>query len=197
MPKKSKKKVAARKKPKQVKPIPSGFRTVTPYLVVSNASGAIEFYKKAFGAKELTRNLTPDGKILNARIKVGDSIVMLEDEFPVPGSTTKSPTTLGASTVTLHIYSKNVDKLFAQAVSAGAMIRMPLDNMFWGERYGQLVDPFRPPLVSLAADQNESEGNGRKAKGRDGNVCSGRASCRTQGTSERRWLKNNRQHFPR
>ena len=142
MPKKSKKKVAARKKPKQVKPIPSGFRTVTPYLVVSNASGAIEFYKKAFGAKELTRNLTPDGKILNARIKVGDSIVMLEDEFPVPGSTTRSPTTLGASTVTLHIYSKNVDKLFAQAVSAGAMIRMPLDNMFWGERYGQLVDPF-------------------------------------------------------
>ena len=90
MPGKSKRKVAARK-PKQVKPIPSGFRTVTPYLVESNASGAIEFYKKAFGAKELMRNLTPDGKILNAQIKIGDSIVMLSDEFP--GSSIKSPST--------------------------------------------------------------------------------------------------------
>ena len=120
MPKKSKRKVAAKTKPKQVKPIPSGFRTVTPYLVLNDANGAIEFYKKAFGAKELTRNPTPDGKILNAQIKIGDSIVMLSDEFPFPGSTIKSPSSLGASTFTMHIYSKNVDKLWEQAVAAGA-----------------------------------------------------------------------------
>jgi PhnB protein len=142
MPKRSKRKVAAKAKPKQVKPIPSGFRTITPYLVLNDASGAIEFYKKAFGAKELMRNPTPDGKILNAQIKIGDSIVMLSDEFPFPGSTVKSPSTLGASTFTMHIYSKNVDKLWEQAVAAGAMVRMPLENTFWAERYGQLVDPF-------------------------------------------------------
>jgi len=142
MPRKSKKKVAVRRKPKQVKPIPSGFRTITPYLVVSNASGAIEFYKKAFGAKELTRNLTPDGKIMNAQVKIGDSIMMLSDEFPTPGSTRKSPSSLGGSTFTMHIYSKNVDKLWAQAVAAGAMIRMSLDNTFWAERYGEMIDPF-------------------------------------------------------
>ena len=194
MPKKSKRKVAT-KKPKQVKPIPSGFRTVTPYLVLNDASGAIEFYKKAFGAKELTRNLTPDGKILNAQIKIGDSIVMLSDEFPMPGSTIKSPSSLGASTFTMHIYSKNVDKLWEQAVAAGAMVGMPLDNMFWGERYGQLVDPFGHHLVSITADQNESQGKRGKAEGGDGDVCSGRAPCRSQGTAQRRWLKNNRQHF--
>jgi PhnB protein len=143
MPKKSKRKVVvAKTKPKPVKPIPSGFRTITPYLVLNDASGAIEFYKKAFGAKELMRNPTPDGKILNAQIKVGDSIIMLSDEFPFPGSSLKSPSLLGASTITIHIYSKNVDKLWEQALAAGAMIRMPLDNTFWGERYGQLVDPF-------------------------------------------------------
>jgi len=142
MPRKMKKKVAARKKPTQVKPIPSGFRTVTAYMVVNDANGAIEFYKKAFGAKELARNPTPDGKILNAQIKIGDSIVMLADEYPMPGSTIKSPLSLGASTVTLHLYSKNVDKLFAQAVAAGATVIMPLDKTFWGERYGSLLDPF-------------------------------------------------------
>lgn len=82
----------------------------------------------------------PDGKILNAEIKIGDSIVMLSDEFP--GSDAKSPASLGSSTVTLHIYTKDVDKLWQKAVSAGARITMPLDNQFWGERYGQLADPF-------------------------------------------------------
>jgi PhnB protein len=142
MPKKGKRRVVTKKRPKQVNPIPSGFRTVTPYMVVKDASAAIEFYKRAFGAKELARNPTPDGRILNAQIKIGDSIVMLSDEYPVPGSTMKSPATLGASTVTLHIYSKNVDKLFEQAVAAGSTVEMPLDNMFWGERYGSFVDPF-------------------------------------------------------
>ncbi|MDG6904252.1 MAG: VOC family protein [Nitrososphaerota archaeon] len=128
------------KKPKGFKPIPAGFRTVTVYLVLNDARNAIEFYKKAFSAKELMRHTTLDGKIMNARIKIGDSIIMLSDEFP--GSQTKSPVSLGASTITLHIYSKNVDRLWEQALSAGAIATMPLDNQFWGERYGQIVDPF-------------------------------------------------------
>jgi PhnB protein len=140
MPRRTNGKVATNKKSKRVRSIPIGFRTVTPYLVLNDASTAIEFYKKAFGAKELIRHSTPDGKIMNAQIKIGDSMVLLSDEFL--GSSTKSPLSLGTSTVTLHLYSKNVDKLWAQAVSAGAMITMSLDNQFWGERYGQVVDPF-------------------------------------------------------
>jgi PhnB protein len=128
------------RKSKAVLAIPKGFHTVTPYLVVSSGSEAIEFYKKAFGAKEMLRHSTPDGKVLNAQLKIGDSMLMLSDEFP--GSDTKSPLTLGTSTVTLHIYAKDVDKLWEQATSVGAKIIMPLSNQFWGERYGQLVDPF-------------------------------------------------------
>ncbi len=137
---KSKKKATKRSKVKSVKPIPSGFRTVTAFLVVNNGSGAIDFYKKAFGAKELMKHTTPGGKIMNAQIKIGDSIVMLSDEFS--GSNTRSPLSLGTSTVTLHVYSKNVDKLWEQALSAGARVAAALENQFWGERYGQLVDPF-------------------------------------------------------
>lgn len=139
MPKRTKKRTPI-KKSKGIKPIPAGFRTVTSYMVLNDAKNAIEFYKKAFGAKEIMRHTTRDGKIMNAQIKIGDSIVMLNDEFP--GAPTKSPISLGASTFTLHIYSKNVDRLWKQALSAGATITMPLDNQFWGERYGQIVDPF-------------------------------------------------------
>lgn len=121
-------------------PIPKGFHSVTPYLVVNNGSEAIEFYKKAFGAKEILKHATPDGKILNAQLKIGDSIVMLSDEFP--GSDTRSPMSIGTSTVTLHIYTKDVNKLWDQATAAGARIMMPLSAQFWGERYGQLADPF-------------------------------------------------------
>lgn len=127
-------------KPRQIRPVPSGFHTITPYLVISGASRAIEFYKKAFNAKEISRNALPDGKILNAQIRIGDSIVMLSEEFP--GSDAKSPTSLGTSTVTLHIYSKDAEKLWQQAISAGAKITMPMENQFWGERYGQIADPF-------------------------------------------------------
>jgi PhnB protein len=102
---------------------------------VTGAVEAIEFYKKAFGAKETTRRMTPDGKVIHARLRIGDSIVMLSDQF---AATTGAP----ATQVTLHIYSRDVDKLWQQATAAGAKIRFPLDNMYWGERYGQLVDPF-------------------------------------------------------
>jgi PhnB protein len=138
-PPKAKKKISS-KKSKVVDPVPKGFHTVTPYLVVNNGSVAIEFYKKAFGAKELLRHETPDGKILNAQLRIGDSMVLLSDEFP--GADTRSPISLGTSTVTLHVYTKDVNKLWGQAIAAGARIIMPLNNQFWGERYGQLADPF-------------------------------------------------------
>jgi uncharacterized glyoxalase superfamily protein PhnB len=115
-------------------------RTVTPYLVISGAARAIEFYKKAFGAKEVDRAPLPDGTIMHATIKVGDSVLMMSDEFP--GSDSKSPTSAGTTTFNLHIYSKDVDRLWGQAVAAGAMPTMPLENQFWGERYGKLRDPF-------------------------------------------------------
>jgi len=120
--------------------IPRGFRSVTPYLVINGAAKAIEFYKNAFGARKLGVATLPDGKILHARVKIGDSIVMMSDEFP--GSETTSPPSVGSNTVTLHIYSKNVDKLWQRAVRAGAKVVMPIENQFWGERYGKLLDPF-------------------------------------------------------
>ena len=123
-----------------IRPIPPGEHSVTPYLTVNNGIKAIEFYKKAFNAEELFRETLPDGKILHARMRIGDSIVRLSDEFP--GSPHKSPVSLGATTVTLHIYTQKVDELWQQAVQAGAQVIMPLDNQFWGERYGMLVDPF-------------------------------------------------------
>jgi PhnB protein len=121
-------------------PIPPGFRTVTPYLAVNGGVNAIEFYTRAFGAKEIprTRQQTPDGKIIHARLKIGDSLVMLSDHFGSDDGTASE----GTSPVMLHIYSKDVDKLWKAATSAGAKVIMPLDNQFWGERYGQLVDPF-------------------------------------------------------
>ena len=133
-------KVTARKSTATASPIPPGLRTVTPYLAIHGAGPAIDWYKKAFGAKEVSRAPGPGGTIMNAAIKIGDSIVMMSDEFP--GADVKSPTTLGTSTVSLHIYTKAVDKLWDRAVGAGAKVTMPLENQFWGERYGQIADPF-------------------------------------------------------
>ncbi len=140
MPKKSKKSSKSKPKKPKVNPIPKGFGTVTPYLTINGAAEALEWYKKAFNAKELNRETVPGGKIMHARIRIGDSIVMINDYFP--GGSTKDPNTLGSTPVTLHVYTKNVDKLWQQAVDAGAKVNMPLDNQFWGERYGQLRDPF-------------------------------------------------------
>ena len=141
MPKSKSKKAKAKKPAKSKKaPIPPGFRTITPYLAINGAAAAIDWYKKAFGAKELARDAIPDGKIMNARIRIGDSIVMLSDTFP--GGGPQSPDMLGNSPVTLHIYTSNIEKIWQQAVDAGAKVTMPLDNQFWGERYGQLTDPY-------------------------------------------------------
>jgi PhnB protein len=124
----------------QVKAIPQGYHVVTPYLTVRNAAQAIEFYKKAFGAQETVRMDSPDGKVMHAEIRIGDSVVMLGDENPQMGS--NSPQTLGGTTAGLMIYCENVDQAFERAVSAGAKAIAPPSDMFWGDRYGQLSDPF-------------------------------------------------------
>lgn len=126
---------------KSVKPIPTGYHTLTPHLTVRGAARAIEFYKRAFGAKELERMPGPGGtNIVHAELKIGDSIVFLADEFPDMGA--RAPESLGGTTGSLHLYVKDVDAAFARAVAAGAQVRMPVSDMFWGDRYGKVVDPF-------------------------------------------------------
>jgi uncharacterized glyoxalase superfamily protein PhnB len=124
----------------RVAPVPAGFRTVTPHLVVRGGRDAIAFYKSAFGAKEKMVMPAPDGGVAHAELKIGDSLVMLADEMPAMGAT--APQTVGGSPVHIFLYVPNVDKLFAQAVKAGATVNMPLTDMFWGDRYGKLTDPF-------------------------------------------------------
>jgi PhnB protein len=122
-------------------PIPHGFHTVTPSLIVRNAAQAIEFYKKALGAKELMRMPSPDGRIGHAELQIGDSIIFLSDEFPNMGIS-KSPQTLGGCTGTLNLYVEDVDATYRNAIDAGGKAAMPVADMFWGDRYGTFVDPF-------------------------------------------------------
>jgi len=124
----------------QVKPIPEGMHTVTPHLVCAGAADAIEFYKKAFNAVELGRMPGPQGKLLHGAIRIGDSTVMLADEFPDWGGF--GPKSLKGSPVTIHLYVEDVDSFVAHAATAGAKITMPLQDMFWGDRYCKLEDPF-------------------------------------------------------
>jgi uncharacterized glyoxalase superfamily protein PhnB len=125
----------------QTKPIPSGFHTLTPHLVVKGANKAIEFYKQAFGAQELGRSAGPDGKsIMYADLKIGDSHLFLVDEFPEMGC--HAPSSTAGTPVTIHMYVEDVDAAFGKALAAGAHVKMPLSDMFWGDRYGVLTDPF-------------------------------------------------------
>ena len=126
--------------PTPVKPIPQGFHSVTPYLTVNDAARALDFYKRAFGAQEVMRMDAPGGKIGHAEIKIGDSIIMLADEMPGAGS--RSPQAVGGTTGGIFLYVENADTVFNQAVSAGAKVDSPLADMFWGDRYGRLKDPF-------------------------------------------------------
>ncbi|HEX2034111.1 MAG TPA: VOC family protein [Chloroflexota bacterium] len=125
----------------RVDPIPEGYHTITPSLTLSDAGAAIEFYKRAFGAEELGRMPSPDGKVLHAELKIGDSRIMLADEFPDMGSC-RAPQSLGGTSISLHIYVEDVDTAFQRAVEAGATVTMPVQDTFWGDRYGSLVDPF-------------------------------------------------------
>ena len=125
--------------PSHVNAVPEGYQTVTPDLVCRDAAQAIEFYKRAFGARELMRFKMPDGKIGHAEIKIGDSIMMLCDENPQGGCA--APTSLNGTTVMLFLYVEDVDATFAQAIKAGATVVMPVADMFWGDRSGQVQDP--------------------------------------------------------
>lgn len=122
-----------------VKPIPDGYHSVTPYLVVNGGVKALEFYKQAFGAQELFR-IERDGKIGHAEIKIGDSPIMLADEHPEMGA--RSPQSLGGSPVSIMLYVENADRMTEQAVAAGAKVVRPLENKFYGDRSATLTDPF-------------------------------------------------------
>jgi len=124
----------------KVKPIPEGHRTVTPYLSIKNAAQALEFYQEAFGAIERYRLMVPDGRVGHAEIALNDCIVMLSDEFPEYGG--KAPETLGGSPVSIHLYVEDVDAFFKRAVGAGASVRKAVMDQFYGDRSGQLEDPF-------------------------------------------------------
>ena len=121
-------------------PVPEGYHTLSPYLAVDDASAAIEYYQRAFGAKERVRMHGPDGKIGHAELEIGDSIVMLSDPFPQ--SSSRPPKELGGTTSSVFVYVDNVDELFKQAIDAGATSTMDPENMFWGDRFGSLIDPF-------------------------------------------------------
>lgn len=123
-----------------VNPVPAGFRTVTPHLVCEGAAEALAFYAQAFGAVELGRMAGPDGKIMHAELRIGDSLLMLADDFPAYGS--RGPKALQGSTVTIHLYVPDADAAWARAIAAGATVVMPLEDAFWGDRYGQVEDPF-------------------------------------------------------
>ena len=124
--------------PTKANPIPKGYHTVTPYLVVKNAKAALDYYKKAFGATATVSIDDPSGRVMHAEFKIGDSMVMLSDEV----GPNKSPQTLGGSPVSIFLYVEDVDSVFDQAVNAGAKADMPPQDMFWGDRFGKLTDPF-------------------------------------------------------
>jgi PhnB protein len=125
---------------KKVNAIPEGHHSITPSIIVRDSARAINFYKQAFGAQELGRLTTPDGKkIVHAELKIGDSIFFLSDEFSEMGA--RSPLSVGGTSSTLHLYLEDVDAVFQNAVDAGAKVKMPPQDMFWGDRYGKIVDP--------------------------------------------------------
>jgi PhnB protein len=122
------------------KPIPEGYRTITPYLAVHDAAEAIEYYKKAFGAKERGRMDAPGGKIGHAELEIGDSLVMLSDPFPQ--ASTRTPSELGGTSASIFMYVEDVDAVVKKAVDEGATITMEVSDQFWGDRFGSVKDPF-------------------------------------------------------
>jgi PhnB protein len=123
-----------------VKPIPEGYHTLTPYIEIENAGEAIEFYKRAFGAKEQVRMDAPGGRIGHAELEIGDSLLMLADPFPQ--SSIRTPKAVGGTTVNLFMYVEDADAVVQQAVDSGATVTRPVENMFWGDRFGIVTDPY-------------------------------------------------------
>jgi PhnB protein len=122
-----------------VRPIPEGYHTLTPSLTCKNAASAIDFYSRAFGAKELSRMAGPGGSVAHAELQIGDSRFFISDEFP---GMSAAPVSSALPSTYMFLYVENVDKSFEQAVSAGAKAEMPVTDMFWGDRYGKVTDPF-------------------------------------------------------
>lgn len=139
------------------KPVPDGYHTLTPFLTVRDAARAIEFYKNAFGAIDRGAAKGPDGKIMHAELMIGDSIIMLSDEYPEFGAL--SPLSSGGAGMGLHIYIDGVDAAFDRAVKAGAQVTMPVSDQFWGDRYGKLKDPFGHvwSIATHTKDMSEEE----------------------------------------
>lgn len=125
---------------RKVRAIPEGHHTVTPYLIVSDAAGALAFYKKAFGAEELMRVAAPRGKIGHAELRIGDSVIMLADEYPDMNA--RGPHAFGGSPVSIHLYVEDVDTVARQAIAAGATVVRPVQDQFYGDRSGSFTDPF-------------------------------------------------------
>ena len=147
-----------------VKPIPDGMHSLTPHLICAGAAGAIEFYRMAFNAVELARLPGPEGKLMHAVVRIGDSALMLVDENPQWGLL--GPKTLKGSPVAVHLYVDDADAAVARAVAAGAKVTMPLADTFWGDRYGQLEDPFghRWSVASHTRDVSPEEAKQAAAK---------------------------------
>lgn len=124
----------------KVKAVPEGYHTATPYLTIRNAAQALDFYKRAFGATEVMRMADSNGKVGHAEIRIGDSAIMLSDEFPDMDA--RSPQLIGGSPVMIHLYVEDVDALVKRAVEAGATLQRPVENQFYGDRAGKLSDPF-------------------------------------------------------
>jgi PhnB protein len=129
-----------KEEPMAVKPIPDGYHTVTPYLAVDDAAGAIEYYKTVFGAKERVRMEAPGGKVGHAELEIGDSLVMLSD--PSPRASTKPPKDLGGTSASVFLYVEDVDAVVKKAADAGATVTMEVADQFWGDRFGSVQDPF-------------------------------------------------------
>jgi PhnB protein len=122
-----------------VRPVPEGYHSITPYITCKNAGRAMDFYKKAFGATEINRMPGPDGRIMHAELRIGDSLIFISDEFP---GMSVAPSGDGLSPYSLFLYTDNVDDIFNRAVREGCRADMPLADMFWGDRYGKVTDPF-------------------------------------------------------
>jgi len=145
------------------KPVPEGFHTATPTLVVRNAAEAIDYYKQVFGAEERMRMPSPDGMISHAELKIGDSIIFLSDEFPNMGG--KSPQTLGGFTGGIYLYVEDVDDVFQRAIDEGGKVAMPVADMFWGDRHGSFTDPFGHSWgVSTHTEDVSEEEMGKRAQ---------------------------------
>jgi PhnB protein len=123
-----------------VKPIPDGYHSVTPYLIVADGAAAVAFYQQAFEAKVRMRLPRPDGRIAHAELRIGDSVIMLADEHPEIGAL--APSTIGGTPVGLHVYLEDVDAVAAKAIAAGATLKRPVENQFYGDRLGSIIDPF-------------------------------------------------------